>query len=164
MSWAPDDLANRVEGARDIAAPTDLIVSRIFAYWNRKRGQRRMPSRADIDPVELRALVEHITLYDVVEPGKLYRVRLVGGAIVDFVGRNATGKFAHESLAPDVAAQMIEVLTSVVVKRAPRFRAGTAYWRVDKSYRRFEAGFMPLSPDDDRVDKIIAGIVFDRSR
>ena len=52
-----------------------------------------MPSRTDIDPVELRALVNNIALYDVVEPGPLYRVGLVGSDVVEFDGRNTTGEW-----------------------------------------------------------------------
>lgn len=150
-------------GAHDLARPSDPVVARIHAYWDGKRGARRMPSRADIDPAELGRLVPHVMLYDVEEPGKRYRIRLVGGAIVDFYGVNTTGQLAGAYMTPASAEQMVEILRGVEATRAPRFRAGFAHWNVDKSYRRFEACFLPLSPDDDRVDKILAGIAFDTS-
>jgi hypothetical protein len=149
-----------IRGASDIAAPVDPILVRLFSYWESKRGARLMPSRADIDPTELRGLIYHVMIYDVVEPGRLYRIRLVGQAIVDFVGVNNTGKFATESMPPDAAKRMIEILTSVVTNRSPRFRAGYAYWHRDKSFRKFEACFLPLSPDNQTVNKILAGNVF----
>ena len=164
MSWAPESSANTMEVARDLAAPSDPITAEIFQYWDGKRGSRRMPRRTDIDPTELRGLVHNLMLFDVVETGRLYRVRLVGGAIVDFTGFNITGEWAETRMPPAAAAQMIEILTSVVVRRAPRFRAGRAYWHVDKSYRHYEACFLPLSPSDDRVDKIMTGIAFDKTR
>lgn len=145
--------------AQDIAAPIDPVLVRLFSYWDAKRGGRLMPSRADIDPVELRGLVHNVMLYDVVAP-ELYRIRLVGQAIVDFVGTNNTGKFAADTLPPDAGKRMTEILNSVVANRAPRFRAGYAYWQRDKSYRKFEACFLPLSPDDRTVDKILAGNAF----
>jgi len=154
----PDDA---MRGAHDIAAPTDPIVVQIHRYWDEKRGTRRMPNRTDIDPAELGRLVVNVMLYEVLEPGKLYRIRLVGGAIVDFYGVNTTGELAGAAMPPAAAAQMIEILNSIVANRAPRFRAGFAHWHKDRSYRKFEACFLPLSPDDDRVDKILAGIAFD---
>ena len=153
--------ASAIRTARDIDAPSHPVVCEIFDYWNGKRGPRRMPSRADIDPIELRRLVHHVVLYDVVEPGRLYRVRLVGSAIVDFYGVNATGAWAGSHMPPASAAQMIEILTSVVAGRAPRLRAGLAHWHADKSYRSYEACFLPLSSDGEHVDKILAGIGFD---
>jgi hypothetical protein len=164
MSWSPESSANAIEAARDLAAPSDPNIVEIFQYWDKKRGARRMPRRTEIDLAELRGLVHNLMLLDVVEPGRLYRVRLVGGAIVDFAGLNITGEWAETRMPPDAAAQMIAILTSVVITRAPRFRAGRAYWHAGKSYRRYEACFLPLSPDDDRVDKIMTGIAFDKMR
>jgi hypothetical protein len=159
MDSRPKTQEEAERGAHDLAAPLDPLIVRIHRYWNEKRGARRMPHRADIDPAELKRLVLHVMIYDVEEPGKLYRIRLVGGAIVDFYGFNTTGQAAGACMPPASAAQMVEILTSVVVARLPRFRAGFAHW--NKSYRRFEACFLPLSPDDDHVNKILAGIVFD---
>jgi hypothetical protein len=152
--------ADGIRDAYDIAAPVDPILIRLFNYWDGKRGGRQMPSRADIDPTELRSLVHNVMLYDVVEPGALYRIRLVGQAIVDFVGVNNTGKFSSDTMPPDAAKRMIEILTSVVTNHTPRFRAGHAYWHRDKSYRKFEACFLPLSSDGQTVDKILSGNTF----
>ena len=148
--------------AGDIAAPTDPILVRVFDYWNEKRGRRIMPARADLDPlVELRGLASHLILYDVVEPGRrLYRVRLVGQVIVDFAGVNSTGKLASETMTPQAAERVQETLSSVVSLRAPRFRAGYAYWHRDKSYHRFQSGFLPLSSHGRIVDKILGVVAF----
>ena len=161
MVRRPDVLAGSVHDAHDQEAPTDPIVSSIYRYWDGKRGGRRMPSRADIDPAGLRRNISNVILYDVVEVGRLYRVRLVGGAIVEFYGVNTTGAWAGASMSPEAAAQMIDILTGVVINKAPCFRAGRAHWHRDKSYRMFEACFLPLSPDGERVDKILGGIAFD---
>jgi hypothetical protein len=160
VNATPPVPADGSRDAEDLAAPVDPILVRLFNYWQSKRGSRLMPSRADIDPTELRSLVYNVMLYDVIEPGRLYRIRLVGQAIVDFVGANNTGKMAADTMPPEAARRMIEILSSVVTNRAPRFRAGLAYWHRDKSYRKFEACFLPLSPDDLTVDKILAGNVF----
>jgi hypothetical protein len=160
MSPPPDDPADLFRGAEDIVHPTDPLLLRLVQYWDAKRGTRLMPARAEIDPVELRGLVNHVVLYDVVEAGRLYRVRLVGEAIMEFSGINATGAWAGSNMPPAAAAKMLEILNSVVAGRAPRFRSGYAHWHFDKSYRKFEACFLPLSPDGVTVDKILAGVTF----
>jgi hypothetical protein len=152
--------------ADDVATLSDPTVAAIFAYWDGKRGARRMPSRADIDPVDLRGLINNIALYDVVEPelggesGPLYRVRLVGSDIVAFDGRNTTGEWVASGKPPELAAQINGMLTGIVTSRAPRFRSGLVYWSGDKSYRRFESCFLPLSPDDGAVNMILNAVAF----
>jgi hypothetical protein len=145
---------------RDIAVLSDPTVATIFAYWDSKRGARRMPRRADLDPVDLRGLVNNVALYDVVEPGARYRVRLVGSDIVAFDGRNTIGEWVGAGKPPEIVAQMNSMLTSIVTGRAPRFRAGLAYWSGDKAYRRFESCFLPLSPDDNAVTMILNAVSF----
>lgn len=158
MSDQPPDVGAE---AHDIASPQDPALMRILEYWSGKRAGRSMPSRGDLDPpIELRALASNIMLYDVLGPAQ-YRVRLVGQAIVEFSGYNATGKLAGASMPPKSAAMTVEILDSVVAHRAPRFRAGLAHWHRDKSYRKFEACFLPLSPDGKTVDIILAGLTFD---
>lgn len=147
--------------AHDLAAPQDPVLVRIFEYWHAKRAGRPMPRRADLDPpIELRALASHIMLYDVLGPGQ-FRVRLVGQAIVEFSGYDATGKPAGVSMPPRASAITIEILDTVAARREPRFRGGFAHWHRDKSYRRFEACFLPLSSDGESVDIILAGVTFD---
>ena len=47
---------------------------------------------------------------------------------------------------------------AVATERAPKFRAGRAYWHPDKTYREFEACFLPLSADGETVDIILGGV------
>jgi hypothetical protein len=166
---APSGAGRRVTGetvaaggeAHDIEAPQDPALVRILEYWDSKRAGRSMPSRTDMDPpIELRALASNIILYDVLGPGQ-YRVRLVGQTIVEFTGYDSTGKAAAASMPAKAAELTIEILDSVAAGRAPRCRAGFAHWHRDKSYRKFEACFLPLSPDDRTVDIILAGVTFD---
>ena len=55
---------------------------------------------------------------------------------------------------------IIKILDAVATERAPKFRAGKAHWQPDKSYRDFEACFLPLSSDGETVDIILGGIKF----
>lgn len=155
-----DSRAPPVPRADDIVTLNDPTVAAIFAYWDGKRGGRRMPSRTDIDPVDLRSLVNNIALYDVVEPGPRYRVRLVGSDIAEFDGRNTTGEWVGAGKPPLLVAQITGMLTDIVVTRAPRFRGGLVYWNRDKSYRCFESCFLPLSPDDRAVNMILNAVSF----
>jgi hypothetical protein len=143
-----------------IDAPRDPVLVALHAYWLRKCGGRRMPSRADIDPAEFREHLPHVIMYDVDADGG-FRIRLVGEAVVAFIGHNFTGRDAATGLEPDAAATMRSILRAVAEGGTPRFRAGKAWWWREKAYRDFEACFLPLAPDARTVNIIFGGVRFD---
>lgn len=140
-----------------IDAPRDAVLKELYEYWDTVRGSRPMPSRADIDPGAIRRLLPHIIMYTVAAD---YAIRLVGGEIVRFTGRNATGHPAASTMSPRSAETMIKILDAVAKERAPKFRAGKTHWQSDKTYHDFEACFLPLSTDGETVDIILGGIRF----
>lgn len=141
-----------------ILAPRHPDLKALVDYWTSKRGDRIMPLRADIKPVEIKPLLPDIMIWSAVDP---FHVRLVGDHIVAFVGRNHTGRPATDSMPPHAAASLLDVLNQVVTSKAPRFRLGKAFWMPEKAYRDFEACFLPLSDDGTNVDTILSGIKFD---
>jgi len=157
---APTESPDRIAGADYVDAPRTPILVALHAYWLAKRGERALPSRNDINPAEIKSLLPHVILYDAA-PALRYRIRLVGEAIVQFVGANMTGRDATARLEAGPAAMMREILDTVAETRAPRFRAGKAYWWREKAYRDFEACFLPLAPEGQAVTIILGGIVFD---
>ncbi|HXC28886.1 MAG TPA: PAS domain-containing protein [Stellaceae bacterium] len=144
-------------------APRDQRLKALHDYWNRLRGDRKMPSRADFDPIDIPHLLPLIVLYAVQQDGG-YTVRLVGEEVVQFTGRSATGRPAGATLPPEAAERLTSILAAVCDERAPRFRAGKARWIPEKDYRDFEACFLPLSADGERVNMILSGVSFPRSR
>jgi len=142
-----------------IDEPRDPDLRALYEYWNTVRGDRSMPQRADIDPTTIPKLLPCILMYTVA-PGGGYTIRLVGEEVVSFVGQNATGHPAGSALPPRAAEILIKVLDEVTMERVPKFRAGKAHWQPDKSYRDFEACFLPLSANGESVDIILCGIAF----
>jgi hypothetical protein len=144
-----------------IAAPRSPALRSLFAYWTAKRGTAAAPARADIRPAEIKPLLPDVMIWNVEEIGGPYTIRLVGERIVRFVGRNNTGVPATHGMTETAAAGMTAVLDDVVRARLPRFRIGKAYWLQEKSYRDFEACYLPLSSDGRTVDMILGGVTFD---
>jgi hypothetical protein len=144
-----------------IDAPRHPDLKALFAYWSSKRGARLMPLRADIKPAELKPLLPDIMIWSATAP---FHIRLIGDHVVNFVGANNTGRPATDGMPPPAAAAMLEVLGQVVASKAPRFRAGKAHWAPEKTYRDFEASFLPLSDDGENVDTILSGIKFDTTK
>jgi hypothetical protein len=153
------ELGRRVTEPHFIAEPADSNLRTLHGYWNALRGDRPMPRRADIEPAKIPKLLPYIVIYTVL-PGGDYIVRLVGEEIVSFTGGNATGRPSGASLPPRAAEILNKIRDAVVIERAPKFRAGKAHWQPDKSYRDFEACFLPLSANGRDVDIVLCGIAF----
>ncbi|HEX7968313.1 MAG TPA: PAS domain-containing protein, partial [Stellaceae bacterium] len=60
------------------------------AYWESKRRGRHMPSRADIDPIEMKAHLGWIVLADVLPRLADFRLRLVGTLVTQYFLSDST--------------------------------------------------------------------------
>ena len=144
-----------------IETPRHPNLRLLFQYWTARRGARALPSRADIRPAEIKSLLADVMLWNVGDDLRPHTIRLVGENIVNFVGRNNTGEPATAGMPEEAAAVMNAVLNTVAETRLPHFRAGKAFWHREKSYRDFEACYLPLSSDGELVDMILGGVNFD---
>src|SRR5215470_6786814 len=69
----------------------------LYDYWNTRRGAKSMPSRSDIDPVDLKPMLPNLILIDVVPDPRRYVYRLVGTREVEMRGTDPTGKAIEEA-------------------------------------------------------------------
>lgn len=123
-----------------------------------------MPARADISPAQMKTVLGDVMMWNIGQGGAPHVIRLVGENIVRFVGRNNTGESATFGMPPDAVASMNAVIETIRTARTARFRTGKAFWHREKAYREFEACYLPLSADGERVDMILGGVVFDIPR
>lgn len=130
----------------------------LYDYWLSKRGGRAMPSRADIEPTELRGLLPHVFLIDVLEPGKTYRYRLVGTAVEEAVGVSLTGKLLSEVATGRIFDFVSHVFHDVSVHRTVCYFESNFAFKEEFSvmYRRL---LMPLSADGREVDMMLGAMV-----
>ncbi len=77
-------------------AGNDTLVS-LWRYWTAKRGTRAMPLRKDISPLDIPKLLPNLVLIDRTDAG-LFRFRLVGTAVAEAYGFDATGKTVDEAM------------------------------------------------------------------
>jgi hypothetical protein len=80
------------------AQPNEML-RRLEAYWRSKRpGAGRLPSRAEIDPIDWRFALGLLVLVDAErgEAGVRFRHRLIGTHVVERAGYDATGRYLNE--------------------------------------------------------------------
>jgi hypothetical protein len=133
-------------------------LAHLLAYWQRQRGERAMPARADIEPADLKALLANIFMVDVEDAPFRLRYRLVGSALVDVLGHDIKGKYLDEMplLFRTFAAGAYEEVLKV---RGPCYKEVNgiaAYFRI--AYKRL---LLPLSSDGQNINIILGAIYRD---
>lgn len=127
----------------------------LYTYWLNKRGQRLMPRRADIDPVEIPPQVlPGVSLIDVVPDERRYVYRLVGTGEVEARGYDPTGRSVGDGFLAPSQEDALGCYDRVVATRAALVDP-VAFKATDGRYVTEETIFLPLSDDGAKVNKIL---------
>jgi hypothetical protein len=156
---ADDENAEIFEGL-----PADLRA--IFDYWRAKRAGRKMPSRADLDPAELKVLLPSMILVDVLydEAGKAdFVYRLAGTREVEARSENPTGKRVAEAFFGPSLENVLGCYQSVVDRREP-YLDDDHFVRGGDHFADEANIFLPLSSDGERVTMILVYTAYRRIR
>jgi len=156
MRFASDRISEREHNT--IGDIIDPGLQRLYAYWDDKRGTRRWPARADIDPLDLRELLGSIVIVDVVGDPPRFCYRLFGTKIAARAGFEMTGKHVDEWLDPEYAAYLHNSYTEV-------YRAARPFRRLrrivaDRRILNYESLMLPLGSPE-RIAHILACQIFE---
>src|SRR5258708_36533592 len=75
----------------------DPRLQEAYGYWLQMCAGRALPSRRDLDPVDIPKLLPHVLLVEVHDGGR-YRYRLIGTENVREHGMDATGRYLDDVL------------------------------------------------------------------
>ena len=135
-------------------------LRQLFDYWESKRGERKMPSRADIDPLDLTFIIGNVILVDVIPGTPLgFRIRLHGTNLVERVHYELTGKMLDDLPQPEFRELSRLSFTRVANTGKPLQARRDRI--LDERPRRYETIILPLSGDDARVDMLLCGLIYD---
>jgi hypothetical protein len=126
----------------------DPLLRRLYDYWSEKRGERAMPSRADLDPADMRFILGSLLLADV--------LRLHGTELVRRSGYELSGKMLDELPQPQFRALTHRSWAKSVETRAPFHAIRDRI--LDGRTARYEALILPLSRSGGEVDMLLVGI------
>jgi hypothetical protein len=156
------NLSGRVEiDPKHLEHPT---LGFLRAYWEGKRGGRPMPSRADINPSEMKQHLSWLVMLDVLEGGRDFRYRLIGDDVADYFFWNPTGKTVTESFANQPASLtnvVLNVYRGVIANRVPTYAFADAGWAL-KNVESCECLYVPLSDDGETINVLLQAFVFNR--
>lgn len=129
-------------------------ITELHEYWLSRRAGRPMPSRADIDPADVRHLLPAIALVDIELAPFRVRYRVVGTRLVQDMGHDFTGLYLDE-LRFDKPDELAALYRRAAEEKAATFRSGT-WRRPDGIVWGFETAILPLSDDGSRVTQCLA--------
>lgn len=137
----PQSIRNRVLGLGE-------------AYWQSKVQGDRLPARADIDPLDIPALLPQVILLDVQPDPWDFRFRLIGTNVVHHLTTDLTGSWmsAIKQMAPQ--SRIFDSCLEVAKSGKPS-RSDTPYIGPHRNYVRAEDIILPLASDGSTPDMLL---------
>jgi hypothetical protein len=133
----------------------------VLRYWQLKCGTRAMPSRADIDPTELKHFIANMLIVEVVRADndkRDYIYRLVGTREAEARGYDPTGRRVAESFFGRSRESALHNYDVVAENKVPHFDS-VRYTTKDGMQRDDEELFLPLSDDGEIVNRILVYVI-----
>jgi hypothetical protein len=139
---------------RDELSDPGLVC--FYDYWVSLCGNRLMPSRRDIDPVQVpRGFLPNVMLIDILHDQRRYRYRLIGSNIVIATGENRTGRFFDEVRFFRDHPCVIPQYETVVKTRRPLYSLEPFTNFISETAYKVDCLILPLSDDGQRVDTLL---------
>lgn len=137
----------------------DQRLRQIYDYWNSKRQGQRAPRQSDIDLAEIATLLPIIQMIDVDRDPLRFRHRFAGTEIVEWMGRDATGKELNSDLYGSEAEAILDTLRTIVDEGRPYHRTSLLHWH-ERDWLVMETVELPLLDDAGQVAAILGGACF----
>lgn len=137
------------------------IVRAAYEYWRSKCRDGHLPSRNDIDPTEVPRILPHVSLVERECGTGRMRYRLLGSALVDSLGLDATGQYLDEVFPEFDTSASKAYREQVFDMGKPSHRIGRPSVRFAKDFVGVERLYLPLADDGRRVDMVMGVIVYD---
>jgi hypothetical protein len=126
----------------------------MFAYWASRREGGRLPGRSAIHPQHFKRHLPTISLIDVFDEPRDYRLRLAGTGLYGVYGREITGQTLEDVFIAQAADYWRGELDKIVDSRRPGVGVHSLAWR-GASHLSILWLRMPLATNGRDVDMIL---------
>jgi len=134
-------------------------LARLHDYWIGKCAGRKLPSRADIDPLEMREWLGNLLLAEFFGGVENYRVRIDGSNLIGPGGKDRTGKGSEVLTSSEERALIVAQYQPVLDTAQPAYYE-TQFINSEGRYLREQKLLLPLSEDGSVVNMVLAGIYY----
>jgi hypothetical protein len=136
-------------------AVQNIRLNAVVRYWNQRRGDNVMPSRIQIDPVDIARLLPIVFIAEIV--GTDIRLRLVGSETTAAYGKDMRGRSIREIELGAFTPAWVEAFGKVAGDGAPSFASG--FFMAGSQNCRIETVLLPLSDGNGNLSHIFGGAV-----
>ena len=137
----------------------DAELRRLLACWNEIRGARAMPTRSALNPFILRSSLRFVQLFEIIEDGRDFRLKVMGSGIVEQTGLHLTGKCTSDLESVPLRMRMCAALRRVVETRGPVRQIADHAALGHLAHKQLEVIWLPLG-DEAGVTHILSGVIF----
>ena len=147
----------RVRTAIALADLRNPVICEALQTWQRLRGERRMPSRAELTPRAMRGFLKYTALVQVLDGGRDFRFRVAGDAVNIQQGMMLQGITTSDIDAriPGYGSQLRRAYARVLRRREALAYSGLYFRPADQHAFRHEAIMAPLGDDGETMDHLI---------
>jgi hypothetical protein len=131
-------------------------LNHLYDYWQRKRGERFAPARADIDPLELKFILSQVLIFDVLDGGNDFRTRVAGTGTYALHNADITGDLLSALKPKEFSDAILAHYRSIIAHRGPTY-SRTGYWEGSRETEAYHALRLPLSSNGQDIDMILVG-------
>lgn len=131
------------------------FIAGLLDFWHSKCLPGEVPQRAEFDAFALRPWLGWLAIYEELDGGADFLVRLDGTSIVTLTGQEWTGRRMSE-LDPRVSARVLEVLRRAVRERRPV--VDRLYSPAAKDFLAFQRVTLPVREGRRGVWQLIQGL------
>lgn len=127
----------------------------LYDYWESKRRGRRYPSRADIDPTEMKFILGNVDLVEITYDPIVFTFRLSGSVIDRNEGFNMQGKTLDDYPLPEHREAIKRTYLEALESAEPHYEELDRV--ADDKLRRYGRLILPLSEDGEVIDMFLMG-------
>ncbi len=139
--------------------PKEPQLRELLAYWEGKCGERPMPARADIDPIDLPGLLPHLILVDTAAALADFRYRLFGTEVCKGFEGDRTGQSFADLPRIENHDEVYDGYWRTCREKTPHYYHGQIV-SPSRDHILYSRLTLPLSSDGVEVDMILGGVVF----
>ncbi|WP_207478383.1 PAS domain-containing protein [Arenibaculum pallidiluteum] len=139
----------------------DPKLRRLLLWWEAARRGRDMPTRADLDPADLRDILPNLMLVDIADtPESRFVYRLVGTHIDASLGVSVTGRSVQElPFGGEARNDILEQYEQTCRERQPIF-CTHGYDTTESRHVEYGRILAPMSRHGSGLDMLVGAVVF----
>ncbi len=158
---SPNDSSPPPLGAKERVL-LDPKIRKVHDYWVAKHRGSRLPSRGDIDPVDLSDCLGVIMLLDVGGAGRDFAVRLAGLQVEEAFGRTLRGQKLFELFKEAADSDCFRRFRLTAITGEADFRSADLAG-MGRPFVHYDCATLPLSDDGGTVTHLLCCYAFTHS-